>query len=144
MNRKTYIFYLFGIIVLDRLMKIAIVNGWEFDFGILHLERFDNHGLVFSIPSSPVVAITMVSLVIISIGVWLTRQRKKLSSQIIFAASCILIGAMSNLIDRMWYGVVIDWISFGRWFPIFNIADVSIFLGVILWARDLTRTKSTS
>jgi signal peptidase II len=144
MRKLIYIFTLFAIILLDRLMKIVIVNGWEFDGGILHLERFDNHGLVFSIPSSPVIAITMVSLVIVSFGAWLTRQRKKLSPQIIFAVGCILVGAVSNLLDRVWYGVVIDWISFGRWFPIFNIADVSIFLGVILWVRDLTKAKRTS
>lgn len=144
MRKLIYIFSLLVIILLDRLMKIAIVNGWEFDAGILHLERFDNHGLVFSIPASPAVAISIMSAVIILFGIWLVQKRKKLSPQIIFAASCILVGAVSNLLDRMWYGVVIDWISFGRWFPIFNIADVSIFLGVILWVRDLTKTKSTS
>lgn len=144
MRKLIYIFSLLAIILLDRLMKIVVVNGWEFDAGVLHLERFDNHGLVFSIPASPAVAISIMSAVIILFGIWLVQKRKKLSLQIIFAASCILVGAVSNLLDRMWYGVVIDWISFGRWFPIFNIADVSIFLGVILWVRDLTKAKSTS
>lgn len=53
---------------------------------------------------------------------------------IIFAESVVLSGAVSNLIDRMLYGGVIDFIvvSFYGWqFPVFNIADTCIVLGVI-------------
>lgn len=53
---------------------------------------------------------------------------------IIFAESVVLSGAVSNLIDRILYGGVIDFIavSFYGWqFPVFNIADTCIVLGVI-------------
>lgn len=43
----------------------------------------------------------------------------------------ILFGAISNLIDRIWWGCVIDFINLGFW-PIFNLADFFISLGAIM------------
>jgi signal peptidase II len=43
----------------------------------------------------------------------------------------ILVGALSNLIDRLWHGCIIDFINLG-WGPIFNLADFFITLGVIM------------
>lgn len=54
---------------------------------------------------------------------------------IIFGEALALSGAFSNLIDRVLYGGVIDFIvlSYKQWyFPVFNIADVCIVLGVII------------
>ncbi len=45
----------------------------------------------------------------------------------------VVVGAISNFIDRIWYGAVIDFIDFGfgswRW-PMFNLADVYVVIGV--------------
>jgi signal peptidase II len=38
-------------------------------------------------------------------------------------------GATGNMLDRMWQGAIIDFIAIGRW-PVFNLADVAIVLGV--------------
>lgn len=51
------------------------------------------------------------------------------------AGMLILAGGISNFIDRVWYGNVIDFLQFhiNDWyFPVFNIADVSITVGAIL------------
>ena len=52
------------------------------------------------------------------------------------ASILILSGGISNFIDRVWYGSVIDFIQL-HWvdwyFPIFNIADVSITIGAIIF-----------
>jgi signal peptidase II len=125
-------------LAVDRLTKMLVLDGWNFQFGILRLERFDNHGLVFSIPTSPLIAIVSTSLVILGLLIWMIRARTRLRKKILVAALCILIGAISNLTDRILYSVVIDWITFGRWFPIFNLADVVITFGVLLWVSDLT------
>ncbi|MND03155.1 Lipoprotein signal peptidase [compost metagenome] len=45
-------------------------------------------------------------------------------------------GALGNLIDRLQHGHVTDFISVGR-FPIFNIADSSITVGVVLLMLDV-------
>ena len=46
---------------------------------------------------------------------------------------CILVGAVGNLIDRIFYGKVVDFIDFfGIWHAIFNVADSFVVVGTIL------------
>ncbi len=45
-------------------------------------------------------------------------------------------GAMGNLVDRLVRGFVVDFIDIGFW-PIFNLADISIVLGVVILAYHL-------
>ena len=58
--------------------------------------------------------------------------------------SLILAGALGNLIDRLYLGYVIDFLDFRIW-PVFNIADSAITIGVLLLAIEIisTRPKST-
>jgi signal peptidase II len=56
-----------------------------------------------------------------------------------FALSCIMGGAIGNVVDRLLHGYVVDMVDFhiGRWhFPAFNVADSAITLGVILLLLD--------
>jgi signal peptidase II len=48
-----------------------------------------------------------------------------------YAILLILTGSFSNLIDRVYYGCVIDFINIKVW-PVFNLADSFIFLGVLI------------
>lgn len=59
------------------------------------------------------------------------------------ALGLILGGAVGNLIDRLSYGYVTDFIAVGRW-PAFNIADSSIVVGTILIAYLLIRLTESS
>ncbi|MBE8159172.1 MAG: signal peptidase II [Betaproteobacteria bacterium] len=70
----------------------------------------------------------------VAIIIWMfqihPRHRLKLS-----ALSLILAGAIGNMIDRIFSGFVIDFIDFhyaGWGFPVFNLADSLIFIGVVL------------
>ena len=68
----------------------------------------------------------------------------KASFWIAFLAALTLIlgGAVGNLIDRVLYGHVVDFISFhwnNSYFPAFNIADSAITLGAIMMALDVVR-----
>ena len=61
----------------------------------------------------------------------MTRQEKWLSLSIAF----ILGGAVGNLIDRIYYGYVVDFIQVHwneSYFPSFNIADAAISCGAVL------------
>lgn len=56
-----------------------------------------------------------------------------------FALTCILGGAIGNVVDRLLHGYVVDMVDFhvGRWhFPAFNVADSAITLGVIFLLLD--------
>ena len=56
-------------------------------------------------------------------------------------------GAVGNLADRIWLGVVIDFIDVGfgslRW-PVFNVADMGVTLGVIVLGIGLLREEGRS
>ncbi|MEK7598152.1 MAG: signal peptidase II, partial [Patescibacteria group bacterium] len=55
-----------------------------------------------------------------------------------FGLTFILSGALSNVIDRLYFGCVIDFIDLKFW-PVFNLADVFITTGVILILLDYFR-----
>jgi signal peptidase II len=68
------------------------------------------------------------------IAVWLSRL-EKYETLLAVSLSLILGGAVGNLIDRLAYGYVIDFLDvyYGTWhWPAFNIADSAITLGVAL------------
>ena len=87
----------------------------------------------------------MLTLLAISIAayivVWLAKESR---SGVAVALSLIFGGALGNIIDRVVFGYVIDFIDFyiGSWhWYVFNIADSAICLGVIglmalLWHED--------
>lgn len=54
------------------------------------------------------------------------------------ALALVLSGAISNLIDRVYYGCVIDFIDLKVW-PVFNLADIFICLGVLLLIIKLNK-----
>jgi signal peptidase II len=68
------------------------------------------------------------------IAVWLTRLKPH-ETLLAVALSLVLGGAVGNLIDRLLYGYVIDFLDvyYESWhWPAFNIADSAITLGVVL------------
>ncbi|UCH11852.1 MAG: signal peptidase II, partial [Candidatus Omnitrophota bacterium] len=58
----------------------------------------------------------------------------------VYSISMILAGALGNLVDRLRLGAVIDFIDFKVW-PVFNIADSSITIGVIILAWQLLKPR---
>jgi signal peptidase II len=75
---------------------------------------------------------------------WLARARHWL---VVVALGLVLGGAIGNLIDRVLYGAVVDFVSVhagGWYFPAFNVADSAITLGVIalLWDSLFTKPES--
>ena len=70
--------------------------------------------------------------------VWLLRSHAG-EKLFCFAISCVLGGAVGNVIDRVLYGYVVDFLDF-HWmamhFPAFNVADSAITLGASCWILD--------
>ena len=82
----------------------------------------------------------VVSLIAIGILLFLFIKMKEEKEMISFSFPLILAGAIGNLIDRLRYGEVIDFLDFHLFsyhWPAFNIADSAITVGVILLGYGL-------
>jgi signal peptidase II len=139
----------FFVLVLDQLTKIVVSTslpegGWWSPFPslvrVFRIIHITNSGAAFGIfPNQgnfflAIAVIVAVAIVLyyryLPTGSWLVRVSLGLQ----------LGGAMGNLIDRMRYGHVVDFVDIGFW-PIFNVADVAIVTGVAilaycLWQED--------
>ncbi|MEI6236840.1 MAG: signal peptidase II [Planctomycetota bacterium] len=108
---------------------------------ILDFVHAENHGVAFSmLAGRPGIIITVTSLAIAFI-IWMySTTYAKAHTLSIIAMNLLLIGAIGNLIDRVSLGYVRDFIDFvpqipiiGHW-AVFNVADIAITIGVILFA----------
>lgn len=114
-------------IVLEK--SIKIIN----DFFYITYVR--NTGVAWSMFSSKTILVLLVSsFIILGIILYIYNNRPKNKLEKL-AYSMILGGAIGNFVDRIIYGYVIDFIDikiFGYDYPIFNLADSFIVIGVIL------------
>lgn len=130
---------------LDRFFKIfALANRtYEFNlFGeILKFNYTPNYYIAFSLPLAGQALEILIALIILAlIWLWLKtflrRNYVKLT-----ALTAIILGAGSNLFDRLKYGYVIDYLDL-KYFTVFNLADVMIVAGVILLLFKLDKKSS--
>ena len=94
-----------------------------------------NTGAAFSILSGNQVFLVIIGILALVALLLFVYQGDNYSDYEIFAYSLLFGGILGNLIDRIFYGYVIDFISLtfvGYNFPIFNIADMCIVASVIL------------
>jgi len=103
----------------------------------------ENFGIAFSIPVPKTILIlgTIILLILLTYLFFKEFDFKKRIAQ----ASLILVlaGGIGNLIDRIFRGFVVDFISIWKW-PIFNIADVYISVGVLLLIIFYAKIKRSS
>ena len=95
----------------------------------------NNTGAAFSILLGKRIFLIVVAILIIGILLYYIKKNKVDGKLNIIAFSLIIGGSLGNLIDRIVRGYVVDFISIklGSYnFPIFNIADTLIVVGVFL------------
>ena len=112
----------------------------EFYKGIgLHLEKNENIAFSINIPLAVLIFVILVVLVYLFYVLYISYKQKPHNYFSLFYLTLIIAGALSNLFDRFIYGAVIDYIHVFLW-PTFNLADVMIVAGVVLWAWDVVRS----
>jgi len=107
--------------------------------GVLGLTLIHNRGAAFGILRNQLflfIITTISAIVLIYFGIRNNRHNKY---QVV-CLSLILAGALGNLIDRLRFGYVIDFLNFYIW-PVFNIADSAITIGAILLGWAILRQK---
>ncbi|MBN1526721.1 MAG: signal peptidase II [Candidatus Omnitrophica bacterium] len=122
---------------LDRLSKYAVCASLGYGGsvpvvpGIFHLTLTRNTGAAFGILKDGRFFFIGASLAAIAaIAVYISRRSPK-DMLVSLALGLILGGASGNLVDRIRYGYVIDFLDFRVW-PVFNIADSCITIGTII------------
>jgi signal peptidase II len=135
-----------GVILLDQISKqlvlhtlqlhekVAVIPGF---FDLVHVR---NRGMAFGLLNRPEVDLTFYVLLATTIGVvllmlfWFTRIERE-DGRVLFCLSLIIGGAVGNLIDRLRFKEVVDFLDFyvGAYhWPAFNVADSAITVGA-LW-----------
>ncbi len=131
------------IIVVDQLAKSWVLNDLQLGdgrsvpvFGPLHFSLVRNQGVSFGLFQGSDLGrwiLTGFSLAVsIGLAIWALRLDKVLTG---LAVGLIMGGALGNVIDRVRYGSVVDFVDVTRThvFPwVFNVADSAITVGVIL------------
>lgn len=128
-------------LIIDQITKILVVNSLvpgeniEIIKNIFSIIYTNNTGAAFSILLGKRIFLIVVAILIIGILLYYIKKNKVDGKLNIIAFSLIIGGSLGNLIDRIVRGYVVDFISIklGSYnFPIFNIADTLIVVGVFL------------
>lgn len=118
-------------LLLDQLSKLLIIKTIPMGVslpiipGILSLTPTENRGVAFGVFSaSNSLFLSLLSLAIVVLLIYFWHRHSPYLYLIVG-------GAIGNIIDRIRLGYVLDFIHIPYW-PVFNLADISIFLGVVL------------
>ena len=136
MKNKKALLIILGIfiILLDQITK-AILIGRNITIipNILNFTYTENTGVAFGIGSNNLLFIIIVNIILLGIIIKFIKERKEqVNFSILVSLILILSGGIGNLIDRIVRGYVIDFIDINLFnFPNFNIADISISIGII-------------
>lgn len=130
-----YIVIIF-LIGLDRFFKVLALVNQERQFNlfgeILKFKFEANYYIAFSLPLAGkllVAAISLIILALILLSIYYAGRREGGKLPPLFL---IILGAGSNLLDRIRYGWVIDYLDL-KYFTVFNLADAMIVIGVLLF-----------
>lgn len=140
------------VLILDQLTKYWIVGIIDLDAGgpgaqikvldpIFNLTMVWNRGVSFGLFGAEslwqrAILIGFSAVISMMLAVWMTKTSRLLQA---LSFGLIIGGAIGNVIDRVLYGAVVDFLDFsGLYFPyVFNVADAGISIGVALLFADL-------
>ena len=155
MKRKYWLLLIFSVVILllDQWTKfmvvqklplyqrVKVIQGF---FNLIHVRNTGGAFGIFGGEKGGLGSILFVVISLIAIGaiVFLFLKIKENEKILAFSFSLILSGAVGNLIDRLRYGEVVDFLDFhlstSHW-PAFNVADSAICIGIGLMALELLK-----
>lgn len=138
-----WLFILAIFFLIDRYLKLialttptkTIINN------LLNFNFVPNYNIAFSLPVSGWYLNIIIGLIIGAITTYLILNYNRLKTLEFISFFGILLGAISNLIDRFQYGFVIDYLDL-RWFTIFNVADALISVCSVILFISLIKKDS--
>lgn len=147
-NKKyKIIIFVTVLVLLEQLIKVIIVmNRDKLPITIINnvfmLSYVENSGVAFGIKVGSVWSFIVINVVILGIIIkFMYSQLQELNNKTIAILSLVLAGGISNLIDRIFRGYVIDFLDITPMinFPVFNFADVMIVVSVLIFGITMIK-----
>jgi len=138
MNKRNFIIFsiAFLILFLDQLTKFLVKQNLQLNQSIpiikniLHFTYITNTGSAFGLFKGFNLIFVLFSIIVILVIFYFLKKIKNDERLLQFSVGLLLGGTTGNLIDRIFYGAVIDFIDFRIW-HVFNIADSTVTISVI-------------
>ena len=135
-GRREFYIAAVGALLLDQaskfLIRAVVREPVTVIRGFFSVTPQENTGAAFGAFAGAGQLLVLIGLVVIFAIVKLRSERRR-SRPLAIALGLILGGAIGNLIDRLAFGAVFDFLDFHFW-PVFNLADTAIVIGVGLLA----------
>lgn len=135
-----------AVVILDQFSKYIVVENMALGESIpiieevFHLTYILNPGAAFGMFAHNRLFFIAIAVIVIGIIIWARREILASPWEVKAGCGLFLGGAIGNLIDRARQGLVIDFFDFRIW-PVFNIADIVICIGVGLIIWNLLKTE---
>lgn len=135
-----------AVVILDQFSKYIVVENMALRESIpiieevFHLTYILNPGAAFGMFAHNRLFFIAIAVIVIGIIIWARREILASPWEVKAGCGLFLGGAIGNLIDRARQGLVIDFFDFRIW-PVFNIADIAICIGVGLIIWNLLKTE---
>ncbi len=128
-----YVFFIFTDLYLSNMMVEQLTSGYKLSNPVFTLNYIKNTGAAFSILQNSrelLIILSMIALVLLAL--YVIKHIKTISLKSIFFISLLSAGIAGNLHERIVYGYVRDFFQLNFInFPVFNISDIFINVGVI-------------
>ena len=145
LSRFKYLIVISILCFLDQYSKVYIslnINKLiNKDILIFTIEYIRNYGAAFNILSGSRLFLSLISIISTIILMYLIfiRKDKRINK---YGLSFIVAGSIGNGVDRIFYGYVIDFIKIKFVdFPVFNIADIAINIGILVMIINYFRYR---
>ena len=134
------------IILIDQFSKYFIFYNYKkfinINFFLFRLDFVKNYGAAFNIFSGNRIFLSCISIIFTILLTYLILRKNNLNLLDLLSYSFILGGTVGNGIDRTFKGFVIDFINLNLInFPVFNIADISINIGLVFIIYSFFKNK---
>lgn len=129
----TFLFFTCLNFYFSNLIVQKLAHGWHFSNSLIHLISVKNTGAAFSLMQHSTNSLIILSVIaILAIFYYLTKSLNKIQMTEILFLSFLTSGIVGNLHERLFFGYVRDFfdLTFIN-FPIFNISDIFINIGVL-------------
>lgn len=141
MSKIKFFIIMISLIVIDQVSKIFVVMNRDtlpktIINGFLDFTYCENRGIAFGFASGHVQFFSILTLILLVVIVAIVYLKfNKMKGLYAIGVAMLIAGGFGNFIDRAFRSYVVDFIDISSFFefPIFNIADICVVLGVVIF-----------